>query len=475
MRVYLDKQIFSHLFKNNKDDYKKLYTKLIHSKSNVTFCYSNAHIQDLSNDPTGIKFEELEFMKNLVERNYISYDSDKKTTNPYLVYPYEAFDSHSSFLDSDNYESLFDNIDTTYFTDEQKQKFESTMQIFNDSKIDFSFLKYSNIPPQYQQIIDKVIPNKKEMMSIKDIFEVALSLVDGLYNDKTIYKNLRGYIDNNFNNGKYTLNYNDINFNDDLKNSSIEKSFIEFVKDNLFEKDLLKISNYDFYVSAYMSLDLLGISKEPSGKVKFKNLLNDSLHSYYGAHCDIVVSEDIGFLKKSKALYKLLKIDTKIMHINDFIKSYSFSIGQNESGAKIFTDLLENDLANGLVINEKKSLKYNRITQTIKSSNNYLGHFNKIDVIKQDGNSFIYLYHKVNNYSNFIFYSEIELIINNSIRLFGIDSNLKGEFEQKEIFEINNNKWEGRTWNFNKYKFLIEINEGTREIGMTIDLYLNNY
>ena len=88
---------------------------------------------------------------------------------------------------------------------------------------------------------------------------------------------------------------------------------------------------------------------------------------------------------------------------------------------------------------------------------------------------FIYLYHEVNNYSNFIFYSEIELIINNSIRLFGVDSNLKGEFEQKEKFEIDNNKWEGRTWNFNKYKFLIEINEGTREIGMTIDLYLNNY
>jgi hypothetical protein len=39
--------------------------------------------------------------------------------------------------------------------------------------------------------------------------------------------------------------------------------------------------------------------------------MNDGYHSYYGAFCDYVVSDDQGFLKKTKAMYKLLNIKNR--------------------------------------------------------------------------------------------------------------------------------------------------------------------
>ena len=87
-------------------------------------------------------------------------------------------------------------------------------------------------------------------------------------------------------------------------------------------------------------MDLLGISKEPSKKVKFRNVMNDAFHSYYGAFCDYVVSDDQGFLKKTKAMYKLLNIKTEVFEINEFISYFSLLSKNYEDNLDKFIDLI---------------------------------------------------------------------------------------------------------------------------------------
>ena len=222
-------------------------------------------------------------------------------------------------------------------------------------------------------------------------------------------------------------------------------------------------------MNAYFTLDLLGISKEPSKTVKFKNVMNDGYHSYYGAFCDYVVSDDNGFLKKTRALYKLLGIETKVYHIEEFIPFFNLQVNSFETDTNTFWQLLINDLRNGLVLDHFNSIKSNRNTTVIKPQHQYLGHFNRIESIKENGKDYILLRRKTKNYSYFSFYREYEGIINNAITLFGIDSDFKGKFDwEKDIKEINDGDWSGRFWNFGTLTILIEINKGINEICLLI-------
>jgi hypothetical protein len=465
MRIYLDKQIFSHLFKQEKSQYVDLLKKLYDYKSNGIFCYSHAHLLDLKNDKTDIKYDELKFMETLVEDNYLSYHAIDKYTSCYLVKPLEAF------ADIDIEEEEFDvsdifNLDTSLMTEEQNDNLAIVKNLFNDFKFDFSFLK-ENLPEDADDSINKIIPSEK--MSIMDLTQHMMSMVKNMEEDKSFYKGLRGTSDKYLNNGKFTVDFNSIDFNDDLKNSALQKTFIEFVNGNLNPNGNKKVTRYDFFTNAYFSLDLLGISKEPAKTVKFRNVLNDGFHSYYGAYCDYVISDDNGFLKKTKALYKLLKIDTKVLHIDEFINSFSFSIDNEEICQDTFFSLLINDIKNGLIVNSKKSLQFNRETITFKSNHNYLGNFNRIDQMIQDNVTYLYLYKEIKNYSNFTFFKEYEIVINNAVKIFGADTNFKGNFNwSNELKEIEDSTWKGRFWDFKDFTILIDINKGTENLGLQL-------
>ena len=246
-----------------------------------------------------------------------------------------------------------------------------------------------------------------------------MSMLKTLEDDKTAYKGLRNAVDKNINNGKFTVEYDNIDFNDDLKNSVLQKTFIEYVNTNLNPNGDKIITDYDFYIQAYFTLDLLGISKEKNAR--FKNVMNDGYHSYYGAFCDFVVSDDQGFLKKTKALYKLLGIESKVYHIDEFISYFTLLKNSLENDSSTFFQLLINDIKNGLVLENKNSLKYNRQTTIIKPFHSYLNYFNRIESISEDNQRFILLRRKTKNYSYFSFYREYEGIINIAFKLFGYD------------------------------------------------------
>ena len=75
--VYLDKQVFSHLFKAREDKYVHLREKILSHKDEFIFFYSNGHLFDLQNDPTDLKFKEMEYMQSFVDGNRLIYENSK--------------------------------------------------------------------------------------------------------------------------------------------------------------------------------------------------------------------------------------------------------------------------------------------------------------------------------------------------------------------------------------------------------------
>lgn len=470
IRIYLDKQIFSYLKKGDKPEYTKLLADIKQSKNNLLYCYSHALLLDLKNDTSDIKYEELEFIETIVDDNYLSYNESKKKTYCYLIKPLQAF---KDYIDEDDEEDIsFDNlfdIDLKYVTEEQKEQFKQAKDLLYNQKIDFGFSQLQNLPEDMVGPLGKILPIGTDSMTMMEWAKHFMGTLKLIQEDKTVYKGLRNMIDKNLNNEKFTININEVDFNNDLKNDDLKKSFTDFVNNNINPKGDKEVSEYDFFTNAYFSLDILGISKEPASKVKFRNVMNDSFHSYYGASSDFIVSNDDGFLNKSKVMYKLLNIKTQVLHIDEFIKSINLLSHTSEQNISTFFELLNNDLEKGIVLNVKSSIRYDRKTTTIKPYHTYLGYFNEIDVITQKRKNYLYLSHRKDNYAVSYFYREIEAIVNKSLEIFGTDSDYMGTYNwDKENDEIHSNKWNGRRWFFESHEILLEFNKGTSKLALSI-------
>ncbi|SHG81785.1 hypothetical protein SAMN05444372_11072 [Flavobacterium micromati] len=464
MRIYFDKQIFSHLFKQEQDKYCFLLPKLYRAASNNLFCYSHAHLLDLKNDTTNIKFAELEFMETLVADNYISYHGIEKKTSFYLAKPLETFASEINTVENIDITSLLSK-DSEDLSELEKMRRDGIKNAMSNIKSNYGLLNPLELPYSSFKPEDACFLEDLPIDKLSGYFK---ELLDKMEDNKSIYKQIRNTSDKYINNGKYTAEADNSNFNLDLKDSLLGKTFLDFVEKNLNPDGDKYVSRQDFYVNAYCILDLLGICKEPAKSVKFNNMLNDGFHSYYSAYTDMVVSDDKGFLKKTKILYRLLGIETKVCHIDEFIETFDFYI-DNENHD--FSELLRYDLENGIVLGSKKSLQFNRETITIKTALDYFGLFNRVDNMTEDKVQYYYMYSERKNYSPGLFFREFEMVINHSYDLFGSDVNSRGKFDwENEKAQISNLEWPGRLWKLNGLILQIEVNKGNDKLGMLITL-----
>ena len=66
MRIYLDTCILQDLKNENNKD---LLDSIIQSKGELIYCFSEAHLSDLSRDKTDEKFSDMQFMEQIVDDN----------------------------------------------------------------------------------------------------------------------------------------------------------------------------------------------------------------------------------------------------------------------------------------------------------------------------------------------------------------------------------------------------------------------
>ena len=187
VRIYFDKQIFSHLFKGEKNEYKKLLKKLLPLRDQFIFCYSHAHLLDLQNDKTQKKFDELTFMERLVKDNYLSYHALDKVTSCYLALPREAFDS---LLEEEQIktENIFD-LASLELPDSLKKLLDN----FLDTKLDLGGPVDFQVPEDYPQIVKEMMGPENPNNSLREHIDYFLELNKRMNEDNSLYKQLRNY------------------------------------------------------------------------------------------------------------------------------------------------------------------------------------------------------------------------------------------------------------------------------------------
>ena len=298
-RVYLDSNIFRYLKEVEKLD---LFEKLISSKDELIYYYSFAHLSDLSRDKSEKKFEDLLFMEQIVDKNFLNLYPDEKFVNSQIATPSEAYNSSdfSPINEVLNFPKLFEEMkireDDSPEVKLAKENFETLLHAPLES---LGFPNLTDIIGD-DNPVKKLLPKLPENGTLQDLIQGMLNSFNDLIEDPSIWREFRSFSIQYLGLQKFDLDINSVDFNNLLKDTPIQKTFLEFVEDTFkHNKDLEKQRQFNFFINAYNCLNLLGLDKERNKKVVFSSFQNDAQHAFYASHCDYLVSNDEQLLIKS--------------------------------------------------------------------------------------------------------------------------------------------------------------------------------
>ncbi len=459
-RIYLDSNIFRYLKSKETSKYASLFEKLVNSKSHLIFYYSYAHLSDLSRDKTDKKFDDLLFMEQLVDKNFLNLQSDEQIVNVQIASPNDAFNSmnHTPLSEAINFEELFAEMeikeDDTFEIKEAKEK----IKLLFNMPLDDLGIKNLTDPFEDNNPINRMLPSLEHNSTLLDLMKGMLQTFTNLNEDPTIWRDFRKHSIQALNTQKFDIDINDDSFNDLLKDTPLQKSFLEFVEETFkHNKSLEKQRQYYFFLSAYNCLNLLGLDKENNKKVVFASAQNDAQHAYYASHCEYLVSDDEQLLLKAKVLYKLFGIETKVLNLNEFeseINKEEKNELNFESFIKDLIDLFEN--ANLL---DDFELEYqNKRVLSYALNKKQFDYFNYFNLIIENKETLLYtFFNGTKNYSRFTSFIEFENITNKILNVLGTDKNNKGQFNEDDIKQILEKNWDGRIWHFQNESFYLRI------------------
>lgn len=100
------------------------------------------------------------------------------------------------------------------------------------------------------------------------------------------------------------------------------KEFLEFGLQLRGDSEINRLTYIDFYMTAYMNLDMIGFYPDSmKTNDSFNNLLNDSKHSAYGSICKAFITNDNKCYLKSKILFEYFGSKSRLIKtckIKDF-------------------------------------------------------------------------------------------------------------------------------------------------------------
>ncbi len=422
--IYLDKQVFSHLFNAREEKYARLREKILSHKDEFIFFYSNAHLFDLQDDKTDIKYSEMEFMQSIVDGNRLIYEPPKQEVMKQS--PRDAFETIGKIGDF----SWLENFDFSQITAEKRNAINNIVDIsIKDLKGELGFDWLTKRAPISSDELQVDVPTFKSLMNF---------IAYNFYENKEAYKQVRDKTIANYNPKEIKADGEE-KFNEQLSSSPLGLSFIETIKAVLAQTGLSSSDSATIYYMSYMLLDLFGVNKEARKKVKFQNMQADCCHSFFGSYCDCIVSDDEGLRLKSKTLYKLFNFDTKVYSIDEFIEKFEEAINNNKKSAREYFDEVIDDYI-ARQVSKIETTPEHTLTY-LNTSNKYFGYFNCM-IERMSNDETIIILHKNNDLNQPILAREIEIIVNRMVKVFNdMGANFTLFNEAVELPQLKADNW----------------------------------
>lgn len=319
--IYLDANVISLLrndrIRETRSDINFMYRFVVGSKSsgNIDFPYSDAHLSDIvpsykKGDSEYVE-RDLAFLSALSSNKCLCLYWKNETPT------YEIRDPKKFF------EDLINEKSQTLLTIEE---FESILSVdgmpnFVDLfKVMPSGIDIDSLPEESQTYFAENYPRTYKNNNMYNVIADGLDMMRRIMTDPQEYNKLKkqfsDYIPLDKNIGNIEDNVIET-VSKDLTASPLGKNFDELLEMN--NKQYIKSELCHRITSKYMHLDFVGYASEKlTEKNKYDNLHNDARHCFYGAYCNIFVTNDKRAYKKAKAIYEEEGIGTLVMNTEEF-------------------------------------------------------------------------------------------------------------------------------------------------------------
>lgn len=429
MRIYLDWNIFSFI---KRDDFKELRVKLESLSEFVIFPFSPAHFTDLmkSYSPDGSNEErfqqDLNTLSHFCNDNYFCWDGEKQSTRPFLATPQQIFEERKEnppiqdYLGRDNFLSLFDGDEYLTPLKTFMEKAFSSLPAFDET----------TMPPEGWEQIRRIYPSLSEKPTMWDFILEMSDHSLRLHESNKEYKKLRSIEADN----QLSVNISPKN---DAASEVFSKmdaliskmgtgdDFMSFVKQSISYNKSLKQDRYTIFTSAYLMLDMFGCAPDKLKKKtnSISNITADGEHSFYAAHCDILVTDDEKLRFKSDAMYKQFNMATQILSPSEFLEQIDSICSQFDNFEGLFDSVIP------CISQEEPSAPFPFL----------LGLFNRVEKRVSDDRKTLTLgfWRENLTYSEFVSFSESDLLLSLSIKYFGGGDTPEMEKLQKDFAKQN--------------------------------------
>lgn len=424
IRVYFDSDVIN---KIHAGQLPEILSVIDQHRDKLLIPFSSAHISDklpskLVNEE--LFWRDLDYITEFTQSKYIQFDNTLSITRPHIT------DTRAVLKNIEQHNELI----------EECSSINNIVNFMKETETELGTTDFSDT-------ITSLLNTKfdDESGTFGEKIQEAADSIFGLRKSSK-YKDSRDLIQQHIPLPKHASNWRgDVIHEMDqyIKNAGFYESFHDMVESSFPDKS--KIDRFSYYTHAYYLLGTLGYRPDEINVNKnkgFDNHLQDSIHSFYGAHCDFFVVMDKRLKAKSQVLYEKYKIGTKI-------------IGPEEI-SKILEDdeQLDEVIVSAIKAGPIDDLEEDGINKSLYRLNKYLfNYFTHIQLEvgknKDEHNMTRFLFAKMyDNYSDFIFYQEFESVI----------KNVHGYFVGNEHLDAVLNKFKSENKDDNYYEYF--FNEG---------------
>lgn len=327
LRIYLDWNCITHL---KEPENRELFDYILSNKHYFIFPFSPAHFEDLqrSRPSEGNEnedyYRDLNTLHNICETHLILFDNAKKRVLPFFATPYEYAKKSGDTLDDIlKYDSF-----TEYITKEIGEPFSA---IFDKQ------LERMPTKGNITFFLNEVIKNGADLLN--QGFQYMKEVQTRVNYNKKLSAGIRDYDALSF---KRISGATPDNIHEEIDNM-ISKSTPQFNMDKLIEFTLqnnTQKSDLTEFISYYLTYDFMGFKQDRGHDLR--NITTDAMHAYYGSYCDVLVTNDKRMAGKAKAVYKDMKISTKVISSNELRQYISKNIARQFSLKQYIMELGSN-------------------------------------------------------------------------------------------------------------------------------------
>jgi hypothetical protein len=328
--LYLDWNIFNkledldNLIGYEAEIFRKIKKSIDDSEFSVP--YSNAHLNDLLRgylkDPRYTP-AHLKFIEHLTNNLCIvQYWKQKYATMHYR----DVNDFFQTILDEvgflpDSFSELMrstvgdileneEDVELISLVNTQRTLIELQLEKLAKLQVPKEFMNIYKVDP----IFERIYPRTKVDKTFLALCEDGYKFSTNINSDYSLYKGLKKYINaavHKLKNDKALLTIGDIG-PDGPGYLTYEEIYDKSIPDFKPSENL----DYDKIINLFTKLDMSGVNSDE----KFQNMFDDSLHTFYAAHCDYFITIDKKCHAKATEVYKRLEISTQVMFPEEFIQ-----------------------------------------------------------------------------------------------------------------------------------------------------------